>query len=413
MNIPIGPMVLLFLASSILGCNGSSTTPSQETYGSNTFVSECSTSVVNPLRFTVNNSIASVSGVSCDGSPKAFSDMLDSHSIRKLTLNNIEGSIDDDANFVLGRLIRDAGIATSVTASSHVTSGGVDLFLAGASRQWSEGAKLGVHSWSDGSVDGSSYPIGSPEHNKYKKYYEDMGIPVDFYWYTLNAASSSEMHYMTSEELKRFKVIPQRFVSSGVTATFIETRSHLISEAEQLNVAVYSLAKEHVDVNIHGMDVEWSNLGSRNPKNEIKFPYFRSGGIQALDSNSKKFLGLIAGWNLLGVYHSSYKEKLNALIIVYPKIDDFKTFDYSVATLDDDGFIEGSINYNFFNTTKFDVQIEYQCDTNEQVLSLKRGGEFNLSCSKTSDMTLLKLNGVPLEATSFPDDNAYVIIESF
>ena len=45
-----------------------------------------------------------------------------------------------------------------------------------------------------------------PEHQKYIRYYEEMDIPAEFYWYTLRAAPSDDMHWMSAEEQRRYKI---------------------------------------------------------------------------------------------------------------------------------------------------------------------------------------------------------------
>ena len=37
-------------------------------------------------------------------------------------------------------------------------------------------------------------------------FYADMGTPEDFYWYTLEAAPPDDIHWMTPEELIRFRM---------------------------------------------------------------------------------------------------------------------------------------------------------------------------------------------------------------
>jgi len=161
-----------------------------------------------PLSFTVEKDIVTVSGVTCDGSPEAFKKMLAKNtSIKKLFLTNIDGSVDDNANLELGRLIRKNGLTTYLGKSSHIASGGTDLYLAGSKREWTKGARIGVHSWSDGVRDGSSFPKDSVEHQAFLAYYKGMGIPEDFYWFTLNVADANNMHYMTFDELEKYKIV--------------------------------------------------------------------------------------------------------------------------------------------------------------------------------------------------------------
>ncbi|EAS40721.1 hypothetical protein [Photobacterium profundum] len=206
------------ISSLLVGCNSSSSTVRPQL--DQVFRSICAIPMQGdtPLMFTVEEDTAKVSGVVCDGSPAAFSKMLAAHTnLKVLSLVNIDGSADDNANLQLGRLIRKSKMTTSIGEAGHIASGGTDLFLAGTKRKWTEGARIGVHSWSDGVNDGSNYPISSPEHKPYLDYYKEMGIPVSFYWFTLNAASASEMHYMTNDEIKQYGMVTEQSDDLGIT----------------------------------------------------------------------------------------------------------------------------------------------------------------------------------------------------
>ena len=91
-------------------------------------------------------------------------------------------------------------VSFSVSGDGMVALGGTDFFLAGVKRTAEPGAMIGVHSWSGLIVEGAKVPKNDPEHQKYLLYYKAMGIPAEFYWYTLRAAPSGGMHWMSVEE---------------------------------------------------------------------------------------------------------------------------------------------------------------------------------------------------------------------
>ena len=64
-----------------------------------------------------------------------------------------------------------------------------------------------MHSWSDGVLEGDEVPEGNPEHDICLDFYAEMGISSDFYWFTLDAATSDGLHYMTQEELLQYGLI--------------------------------------------------------------------------------------------------------------------------------------------------------------------------------------------------------------
>lgn len=223
MNFKKSTIACAVFISILSGCNSSSGDSSSteiKKSSLNEFTSECMFSIdgMKPLRFIVEGKTATVDGVICDGTPETFNQMLAKYpEINRLYLRDIEGSIDDVANLDLGRSIRKNGLTTVVDSGSHITSGGVDLYLSGKKRRWSEGAKIGVHAWSDGEKDGSEYPKSATEHEQYLSYYKDMGISSDFYWFTLNAASAENMHYMTEQEIKKYGFVTEDSSFLGVT----------------------------------------------------------------------------------------------------------------------------------------------------------------------------------------------------
>ena len=69
------------------------------------------------------------------------------------------------------------------------------------------GASIGVHSWRNGYREGSSYPPSSSEHDLTRDYIADMLGNDAFYWFTLQAAPSDEIHEMTAAEIARFGLL--------------------------------------------------------------------------------------------------------------------------------------------------------------------------------------------------------------
>ncbi|MFK7767321.1 MAG: hypothetical protein AB8B55_08875 [Mariniblastus sp.] len=127
--------------------------------------------------------------------------------VRTLTLTKVQGSGNDSINMQTGRIIREAGLTTKVLSDSEVNSGGVDLFCSGVKRVVESGAKLGVHTWADQSLEGCDYPVDHPVHQYQLAYFESMlgeEPGSKFYFYKLNSAPNSKYHVMKPEELKRW-----------------------------------------------------------------------------------------------------------------------------------------------------------------------------------------------------------------
>lgn len=124
---------------------------------------------------------------------------------KRLVLEEVPGSDDDETNVQLGREIHARGFNTVALSGSFIASGGVDLFLAGREREIACGAELGVHSWQDGQGrEGGQIPASAQAHWMFLDYYQAIGIAEAFYWFTLEAAPAAGIHVMTDAELERY-----------------------------------------------------------------------------------------------------------------------------------------------------------------------------------------------------------------
>ncbi len=158
--------------------------------------------------FTVEGPDALMRGVIGPSTPGCVLALLLEHpEVERIVMVEVPGSMDDDSNLRAARMVRRAGLDTHVPADGEVASGGTDFFQAGVRRTKDEGARFGVHSWSGLDEEGADLPRDDPEHRKYLAYCRDMGIPEDFYWFTLEAAPAEDVHWMTEEELERFGML--------------------------------------------------------------------------------------------------------------------------------------------------------------------------------------------------------------
>ena len=161
-----------------------------------------------PLQFDVDGNTAVMQGDLTSRSPKKVAALLAEYpDLEWIELLDCPGSTDDFAALEAARMIRNAGINTRVLGNGEIASGAVDFFIAGVEREVLEGGKVGVHSWSAGAIEGSQLPKEDSEHDLYESYYEEMGISDDFYWFTLNAASSDSIHWMSRDELIEYGLI--------------------------------------------------------------------------------------------------------------------------------------------------------------------------------------------------------------
>lgn len=124
-----------------------------------------------------------------------------------LVFENVPGSLNDDINVFTGRLVREAGYSTLVPANGMIASGGVGLFVAGVQRTIEEGARVGVHAWSipGEGINPTVLPREHHAHRAQRSYFAEMLANGDaFYFFTLQAAPFSGVHWMTSAEVEQF-----------------------------------------------------------------------------------------------------------------------------------------------------------------------------------------------------------------
>lgn len=136
--------------------------------------------------------------------------------ITTLVMEDVPGSIDDEINLMASLEIRKHNINTYIPKDGMVASGGTDMFLAGKKRAVHFTARLGVHSWAGIDSVALDYPRNHIEHKKYLDYYSEMDIPTDFYWYTLEAASADDIHWMSPEEIKKYEIVTGPFIGPEI-----------------------------------------------------------------------------------------------------------------------------------------------------------------------------------------------------
>lgn len=197
-------MVLIAATLLVAGCNPDYTTDPLPT---------TNPSVTGYGIFSVNsNGDLVMNGASATNTPYHFDNIIrDYPNAKLLIMQDCPGSDDDDANLLAARKIRAAGLSIHATATSELASGAVDMFFAGVKRSMEPGAQFGVHSWTDGKNEATDFPKGHSEHQPYIDYFKEMGLTQqeaeDFYYFTIYIASSNDMHWMTEEEIHKYKLL--------------------------------------------------------------------------------------------------------------------------------------------------------------------------------------------------------------
>ena len=147
-------------------------------------------------------------------SKECFDDLIKQYpNITTINIVNCDGSSDDEVNLQLSKEVHSRGINTHLLDDASIASGGVDFFLAGIKRTRDNNTKIGVHSWSDGNNSATDFSVGHSNHLPYIDYYKSVGFTQqeaeDFYYFTINAAPASSIHWMTDTEIIQYKMLNQ------------------------------------------------------------------------------------------------------------------------------------------------------------------------------------------------------------
>ncbi len=162
--------------------------------------------------FEIHGDTARMYGVIDHTTPDRVHELVTDHpEVKTIVMIDVPGSDDDPANLRSARMVRAAGLRTEIPSDAVVASGGVDFFLAGQERWIGQCAKLGVHSWDEDGEDGAlllgnEVPRDHEIHRMFVDYYAEMGIPAEFYWFTLDAAPPDRIHWMSDEEILRYQM---------------------------------------------------------------------------------------------------------------------------------------------------------------------------------------------------------------
>ncbi|MEO9634474.1 MAG: alpha/beta hydrolase [Parasphingorhabdus sp.] len=164
-----------------------------------------------PFRVVAHDAVE-MTGTVDSYTPAAFRQMLGQFpGIKRIEMIDCDGSVDEEANLNLARMIRRAGISTHVPAHGSVRSGAVELFLAGLNRTAHQNAEFIVHSWMDeDGREANDYPANDPVHAEYLDYYAEMGVPVPtakaFYALT-NSVPFSDQLRLSRSDMARFQLL--------------------------------------------------------------------------------------------------------------------------------------------------------------------------------------------------------------
>ncbi len=131
--------------------------------------------------------------------------------IKLIIMEDCPGSRNDEEMFKAAINLKEHAINTHLPPTGKIQSGAVDFFLAGSIRTMESGAKIGVHSWSDGNSEATDYPVDDNEHKPYIDFYTSIGLTQqeaeDLYFFIINAANADNIHWMTQQEIVDYNIL--------------------------------------------------------------------------------------------------------------------------------------------------------------------------------------------------------------
>ena len=127
--------------------------------------------------------------------------------VKTLILQSMPGTQDMDTNRRVVMDIRAAGLATHVPADGRIASGAVDWFISGSPRTIECGAMIGVHSWGSKTGERGDKTFYDAQLRTQRHFLSRMSVDPDFYEFTRNAAGPDDIHWLTVDEMLRYRLI--------------------------------------------------------------------------------------------------------------------------------------------------------------------------------------------------------------
>lgn len=157
--------------------------------------------------------IASFNGTIDEMSQMDLQEMINLYeTVEEIRFENAKGFSSTSAAFSMANIIRSKNIRTAINESGEISQLGTYVFLGGVERSRVDGGKIGVSSWQ--TVDGTEANSLSEDdmaHEEFLTFLKDMGWSEDiadaFYFFSLNAANSTDTYYLSDEEVQNFELL--------------------------------------------------------------------------------------------------------------------------------------------------------------------------------------------------------------
>ena len=188
-----------------------------------------------PMQFHVHNTFAVAIGYINTNTPNVVQNLINNHpNVTTIVLLNSGGSDDDTANLQASQMLRNAGYKMYLPSNGEIASGAVDMFFAGTTRVIDAGAMVGVHSWGNGTVQATDFPVGHAYHLPYINYYVNMGLTQQeseaFYYFTINAAPAASIYWMLDAEIDQYKLRTCKYAAAPTYTVSIDSNMTMTAD---------------------------------------------------------------------------------------------------------------------------------------------------------------------------------------
>ncbi len=162
------------------------------------------------LKFEVQGDAAYVFGTTDSRSHNLLKNFVrENPNVKTLILQAMPGTQDMNTNRRIVMDLRAEGLATHVPATGRIASGAVDWFIAGSPRTIDCGAMIGVHSWGSKTGERGDQTFFDAQRRTQRHFLSRMGVDPDFYEFTRGAAGPDDIHWLTVEEMLRYKLLTE------------------------------------------------------------------------------------------------------------------------------------------------------------------------------------------------------------
>jgi len=129
-----------------------------------------------------------------------------------ITMGDVDGATSHEAAFEAARIVRANNIDIHISDNSTVRKEATNFMLGGIKRTKGNGVRIGVSAWiNESGMEATDFDFGDPAHLPWINFYQEMQftfqLASDFYFFSINAATSNDILFLTEDQLNTFDII--------------------------------------------------------------------------------------------------------------------------------------------------------------------------------------------------------------